>query len=94
MIFIFYCEIVCRLKRKLCLRKRERVLGEVLSFEKAELDRSAEGDSAIALPKSRINIAGHQIAYATLGEGRPIVFVHGNYLSSRIWRSIIPYLAK
>ena len=69
-------------------------MGEVLSFEKAELDRSAESDSAIALPKSRINIAGHQIAYATLGEGKPIVFVHGNYLSSRMWRSIIPSLAK
>src|ERR1700739_2600765 len=32
------------------------------------------------------------IAYVDVGEGDPIVFLHGNPTPSYLWRNIIPYL--
>lgn len=36
---------------------------------------------------------GRKIAYVEVGQGDPIVFLHGNPTSSYLWRNIIPYLA-
>jgi pimeloyl-ACP methyl ester carboxylesterase len=36
---------------------------------------------------------GQQIRYGKMGEGRPLVLVHGTPFSSIVWRRIAPYLA-
>ena len=45
------------------------------------------------LPKQRIEVLGKQMAYAEVGEGDPIVFLHGNPTSSYLWRNIMPAAA-
>ena len=41
-----------------------------------------------------IEVGGAQMAYLDLGEGDPIVFLHGAPESSYVWRNIIPFLEK
>ncbi len=43
-------------------------------------------------PKKTATIKGKKMAYVDLGEGDPIVFLHGNPTSSYLWRNIIPHL--
>jgi haloalkane dehalogenase len=40
-----------------------------------------------------MTINGLTMAYEEVGEGDPIVFLHGNPTSSYLWRNIIPYLS-
>ena len=51
---------------------------------------------AIAQPleatKKKISVRGLDMAYYEVGQGRPIVFIHGNPTSSYQWRKIIPYV--
>jgi len=42
--------------------------------------------------KKRQLVLGQEMAYAEVGNGDPIVFLHGNPTSSYLWRNIIPYL--
>lgn len=42
--------------------------------------------------RKRIAVLGHQMACVDIGEGDPIVFLHGNATSSYMWRNIMPYL--
>jgi haloalkane dehalogenase len=42
--------------------------------------------------KKRAKTLGHDMAYIDEGEGRPVVFLHGNPASSYLWRNIIPYV--
>lgn len=48
----------------------------------------------LAMPyqKKRMSVLGHEMAYLDEGEGRPVVFLHGNPASSYLWRNIIPYV--
>ncbi len=43
-------------------------------------------------PKQRVQVLGKQMAYVEMGEGDPIVFLHGNPTSSYLWRNIMPYV--
>lgn len=43
--------------------------------------------------KKTIEVLGKSIAYVEMGEGKPIVFQHGNPTSSYLWRNIMPHLA-
>ncbi|GIX48147.1 MAG: haloalkane dehalogenase 3 [Candidatus Tectimicrobiota bacterium] len=43
-------------------------------------------------PKKRLQVLGHTMAYVEIGEGDPIVLLHGNPTSSYLWRNILPYL--
>lgn len=48
-----------------------------------------------ALPPYRKRVAdvlGSTIAYVDEGEGRPVVFLHGNPTSSYLWRRVLPHL--
>ena len=49
--------------------------------------------TADELPKQRIEVLGKQMAYAEMGAGDPIVFLHGNPTSSYLWRNIMPAVA-
>tara|TARA_Y100000992_G_scaffold64133_1_gene39444 strand:+ start:174 stop:1055 length:882 start_codon:yes stop_codon:yes gene_type:complete len=42
--------------------------------------------------KSSVNIEGKKLAYIDVGEGTPIVMLHGNPTSSFLWRNIISHL--
>ncbi len=43
-------------------------------------------------PKRKIEVSGKQMAYVEMGEGDPIVFLHGNPTSSYLWRNIMPHV--
>ncbi len=49
--------------------------------------------NADELPKQRIEVLGKHMTYVEMGEGDPIVFLHGNPTSSYLWRNIMPALA-
>jgi haloalkane dehalogenase len=44
--------------------------------------------------KKHQKVLGHEMAYVEVGEGDPIVFLHGNPTSSYLWRNVIPYLER
>ena len=46
------------------------------------------------LTKQYQTVDGKQLAYHERGEGRSIVFLHGNPTSSYLWRNIIPHVAE
>ncbi|WP_108819276.1 haloalkane dehalogenase [Pseudovibrio sp. Alg231-02] len=53
----------------------------------------AFADTHQAQDKSYMTVLGQKIAYVDEGEGRPVVFLHGNPASSYLWRNIIPHLS-
>ncbi len=48
---------------------------------------AAEGYS-----KKKATVLGKQMAYVEVGDGDPIVLLHGNPTSSYLWRNVIPHL--
>jgi len=42
--------------------------------------------------KKHIQVLGKRMAYVEMGEGDPIVFLHGNPTSSYLWRNVMPHL--
>jgi haloalkane dehalogenase len=42
--------------------------------------------------RSFAEVLGHRMAYVEVGEGDPIVFLHGNPTSSYLWRNVMPHL--
>jgi haloalkane dehalogenase len=43
--------------------------------------------------RKRAQVLDTEMSYVDIGEGDPIIFLHGNPTSSYLWRNIIPYLA-
>ena len=50
-----------------------------------------ENGSAPRYGKKYIEVNGKSMAYIDVGEGDPIVFLHGNPTSSYLWRNIMPF---
>ena len=44
------------------------------------------------LEKNTVEVLGARMAYHVRGEGRPVLFLHGNPTSSYLWRDVIPQL--
>jgi haloalkane dehalogenase len=44
-------------------------------------------------PRQRARVLDAEISYVDVGEGDPIVFLHGNPTSSYLWRNIIPHVS-
>ena len=44
-------------------------------------------------PRSRVNVLDSEMSYVTVGNGHPIVFLHGNPTSSYLWRNVIPHVS-
>jgi haloalkane dehalogenase len=42
--------------------------------------------------KAFVEVEGSRIAHVDEGEGRPVLFLHGNPTSSYLWRNVIPYV--
>lgn len=49
--------------------------------------------SAREHPKKFATVKGKKMAFVEIGEGDPIVFLHGNPTSSYLWRNIMPHLS-
>ena len=45
-----------------------------------------------SLPKKYVEVLGKKMAYCEIGEGKPIIFQHGNPTSSYLWRNVMPHL--
>src|SRR4029079_19115654 len=63
-----------------------------------KLDRLTERDAEWAISteapsyRKRLQVCATEMAYVDVGEGDPIVFLHGNPTPSYLWRNIIPHL--
>lgn len=44
-------------------------------------------------PRKRVAVHGAEMSYIDVGEGDPVVFLHGNPTSSYFWRNVIPHVA-
>src|ERR1700753_476879 len=49
--------------------------------------------AALPYQKNKRQVLGREMAYVEVGEGDPIVLLHGNPTSSYLWRNVIPHLA-
>src|SRR5262245_41191837 len=54
--------------------------------------RSHHDLCGISVPKQRQKVLGREMAYVEVGEGDPIVLLHGNPTSSYLWRNVLPHL--
>ena len=43
-------------------------------------------------PRAFTDVLGNRMAYVDVGDGDPIVFLHGNPTSSYLWRNVMPHL--
>jgi len=48
--------------------------------------------AAFPYQKQRRRVLGSEMAYVDVGQGDPIVLLHGNPTSSYLWRNVLPYL--
>jgi hypothetical protein len=48
--------------------------------------------AAFPYQKQRRQVLGREMAYVEVGQGDPIVLLHGNPTSSYLWRNVLPYL--
>src|SRR4026207_827444 len=48
--------------------------------------------AAFPYKKQRRRVHGREMAYVEVGEGDPIVLLHGNPTSSYLWRNVLPHL--
>jgi pimeloyl-ACP methyl ester carboxylesterase len=48
--------------------------------------------AAFPYQKQRRRILGSEMAYVEVGDGDPIVLLHGNPTSSYLWRNVLPHL--
>jgi len=48
---------------------------------------------ALTIPRHSIDLLGTTMSYLEIGEGPPVLFVHGNPTSAYLWRNVIPHVA-
>ena len=48
--------------------------------------------AALPYQKQRRRVLGREMAYVEVGEGDPIILLHGNPTSSYLWRNVLPHL--
>src|SRR3974377_1618098 len=48
--------------------------------------------AAFPYKKQRRRVLGSEMAHGEVGQGDPIVFLHGNPTSSYLWRNVLPHL--
>src|ERR1700730_15959117 len=48
--------------------------------------------AAFPYQKQRRRVLGSEMAYVEVGQGDPIVLLHGNPTSSYLWRNVLPHL--
>ena len=69
-------------------------IGQEIARWLRELDGEPEQPSAEFPYRSRYaQVLGSKMHYIDVGEGKPILLLHGNPTSSYLWRNIVPFLA-
>ena len=68
------------------------ILGRRLSAAAKTTGEANMISAAFPYQKQRRQVLGSEMAYAEVGEGDPIVLLHGNPTSSYLWRNVIPHL--
>ncbi len=58
-----------------------------------DVERSDTPSAAFPFESSYVEVLGSKMHYVDVGEGDPILFLHGNPTSSYLWRNIIPHLS-
>ena len=48
--------------------------------------------SAVEHNKGKVTVKGRKMAYVEMGEGDPIIFLHGNPTSSYLWRNVMGHV--
>ena len=48
--------------------------------------------TTVFYPKKYRRALGQRMEYVEVGQGDPIIFLHGNATSSYLWRNILPYM--
>ena len=48
---------------------------------------------ALTIPGKTLSVNGEQMYHLDIGDGDPILFLHGNPTSSYLWRNVIPHVA-
>ena len=48
--------------------------------------------TAFPYQKQRRRVLGREMAYVEVGQGDPILLLHGNPTSSYLWRNVLPHL--
>ncbi|AOT10345.1 haloalkane dehalogenase [Pseudoalteromonas luteoviolacea] len=51
-------------------------------------------DETLQIDRKIVDVKRSFMSYLELGEGKAVVFVHGNPTSSYLWRNVMPYVAK
>src|SRR5258707_9445139 len=72
-----------------------RVYFNRLQAGKASVDSTGEANmisAAFPYQKQRRGVLGREMAYVEVGQGDPIVLLHGNPTSSYLWRNVLPHL--
>src|SRR6516164_280968 len=72
------CECGCRIAG---MQSNSKMIGEANMIS-----------AAFPYKKQRRRVLGSEMAYVEVGEGDPIVFLHGNPTSSYLWRNVLPHL--
>lgn len=44
-------------------------------------------------PRKRVSVLDSEMSYVDVGQGDPVVFLHGNPTSSYLWRNVIPFIS-
>ena len=57
------------------------------------MGNSQEISSEFGFTSNYVDVLGSKMHYVDVGEGDPILFLHGNPTSSYLWRNVIPYLS-
>ncbi len=74
------------------MQRRSFLLSSAAAIGATSVPARLFASSFASLPKKRVKVLGHEMAYTDNGEGRPVVFLHGNPTSSYLWRNIVPYV--
>jgi len=72
-------------------QRRAAHLSALLSCTWTLARRRVTARHSMAHEKRRVEVLGKTMAYVEVGEGDPIVFVHGNPTSSFMWRNVLPH---
>src|SRR5215475_6017356 len=61
-------------------------------FMSMAISRTMNNKAAFPYQKQRRRVLGREMAYVEVGQGDPIVLLHGNPTSSYLWRNVLPHL--
>jgi len=48
----------------------------------------------LTIPRKWVDVLGSRMSYLEIGEGEPVLFLHGNPTSAYLWRNVMPHVAK